>query len=299
MTAIAAKNPFAWFPVERSEEEIRTATPTNRMVAYPYTKHMISFMDVDMAAAVLVTSHEKAEALGVPADRRVYLRGWSYARDPVYVAEREELWRSRAMEEASRQALAGVGVGLDDIAHLDLYSCFGSSVNFARDALGLATDDPRPLTLTGGLPYFGGAGNNYLTHAIATMVDRLRADPSALGLVSGVGMHMSNHVFGVYSATPGAVAPPDPAAAQGRVSDAPVRPIRNPVDGPATIAAYSVVHGREGPAWGLAVCDLPGGDRGYARTRDAALLASMEQEEWVGRPVRLRPDAKNVNHIEA
>ena len=299
MTGIAAKNPFAWFPVERSEEEILTATPTNRMVAYPYTKHMISFMDVDMAAAVLVTSHEKAEALGVPAERRVYLRGWSYARDPVAVAEREELGRSRAMEEASRQALAGAGVGLDDIAHLDLYSCFGSSVSFARDALGLSAADPRPLTVTGGLPYFGGAGNNYLTHAIATMVGRLRADPSALGLVSGVGMHMGNHVFGVYSATPGAVAPPDLAAAQSRVSDAPVRSIRNPAHGPATIAAYSVVHGREGPAWGLAVCDLPGGGRGYARTRDAALLASMEQEEWVGRPVTLRPDAQNVNHIEA
>jgi acetyl-CoA C-acetyltransferase len=299
MTGIAAKNPFAWFPVERSEEEIRTPTPTNRTVAYPYTKHMISFMDVDMAAAVLVTSHEKAEALGVPAERRVYLRGWSYARDPVYVAERDELWRSRAMEEASRQALAGAGVGLDDITYLDLYSCFGSSVNFARDALGLAEDDPRPLTVTGGLPYFGGPGNNTLTHAIATMVGRLRSDPAALGMVSGVGMHMTHHVFGVYSATPGAVAPPDAAAVQSRVSEAPVRPIRNPADGPATIAAYSVVHGREGPAWGLAVCDLPGGDRAYARTRDAALLASMEQEEWVGRPVTLRSAARNVNVIEA
>ena len=195
---------------------------------------------------MILVSHAKANALGVPADRRVYLRSWSYARDPVYVAERDALWRSLAMEEASRQALAGAGVGMDEIAHLDLYSCFGSSVNFARDALGLGAGDARPLTVTGGLPYHGGAGNNYLTHAIATLVTRLRSDPSAYGLVSGVGMHMTNHVFAVYSATPGSVSPPDLSAVQRRVSQAPVRPIRNPAVGAATIAADSGGHDREG-----------------------------------------------------
>jgi len=296
MTRVAARNPLAWFRTERSEEEILAPTPANRMVAYPYTKAMISFMDVDMAAALIVTSHEKAQALGVPPDRRVYLRGWGLARDPVYVAERDALWRSVAMEEASRQAMGRVGV--DEIAQLDLYSCFGSSVNFARDALGLGEDDPRPLTVTGGLPYFGGAGNGYLTHSIATMVDRLRAAPSELGLVSGVGMHMTNHVFALYSATPGPVSPPDLAAVQKRVSSLPRRAIRNPASGPAVIAAYSVVHGREGRAWGLAVCDLPDGARCYARSRDPGLLASLEREEWVGRRVRLRPDEARVNHIE-
>jgi len=296
MTRVAARNPLAWFRKERSEAEILTPTPDSRMVAYPYTKAMVSFMDVDMAAALLVTSHEKAQALGVPADRRVYLRSWSFARDPVYVAERDALWRSVAMEEAGRQALCGVGV--DGIAHFDLYSCFGSSVNFARDALGLREDDPRPLTVTGGLPYFGGAGNGYLTHSIATLVDRLRAAPSELGLVSGVGMHMTNHVFATYSATPGPVSPPNLAAVQKRVAAAPRRAIRNPASGPAVIAAYSIVHDREGPAWALAVCDLPDGARCYARSRDPGLLAALEQEEWVGRRVTLRPDAAHVNHIE-
>jgi len=296
MTHVAARNPHAWFRAERSEAEIATPTPENRMVAYPYTKSMISFMDVDMAAALIVTSREKAQALGVPADRRVYLRGWSLAHDPLYVAEREELWRSVAMEEASRQALGGTDI--DEIAQLDLYSCFGSSLNFARDALGLREHDRRPLTLTGGLPYFGGAGNGYLTHAIATLVDRLRAAPSELGLVSGVGMHMAHHAFGLYSATPGPVSPPDPAALHERLAAVPRRAIRNPASGPAVIAAYSVVHDREGPAWGLAVCDLPDGARCYARSRDPALLSAFEREEWVGRRVEIRSDAAQVNHIE-
>ena len=298
MTCVAAANPYAWFPSERTGEEIINVTPINRMVAYPYTKNMISMMDVDMAAAVIVASHEKADALGVPAERRVYLRGWCYAKDPVYVAEREELWRSVAMEEASREALAGAGVGIDDLAYLDLYSCFGSSVNFARDALGLAEDDGRPLTVTGGLPYHGGAGNNYVTHAVATLVEKLRADPSACGMISGVGMHLTNHVYGVYSATPGPIALPDEAAVQARVSAVPRRAIRNTAAGSATVAAYSVVHDREGPAWGLAVCDLPEGDRCYARVRDAALMQAMEKTEWVGRQVKLVDGGSKVNLIE-
>ena len=43
--------------------------------------------------------------------------------------------------------------------------------------LGIATDDPRGLTVTGGLPYFGGAGNNYVMHSIVTMMQKLRAKP--------------------------------------------------------------------------------------------------------------------------
>ena len=118
------------------------------------------------------------------------------------------MWSSAgngARRAASR--CEGAGVGIDEIAHLDLYSCFGSSVSFACDALGLSAGDSRPLTVTGGLPFFGGAGNNYLSHSVATMVEKLRREPSVHGMVSGVGMHMTNHVFGIYSATPGSARP--------------------------------------------------------------------------------------------
>ena len=174
--------------------------PTTGMVASPYTKYMVSIMDVDMAAAVFLVAEETADALGIPRDRRVYPRGWQYATDPVYVAEHPDLASSPAMRDRGRRPRSTqAGVGIDDVAHLDLYSCFGSSVNFMRDALGIGADDARPLTVTGGLPYHGGAGSDYLTHAIAQMARVLRADPGAVGLVTGVGMHMTKHVAGVYS----------------------------------------------------------------------------------------------------
>ena len=290
MTKVAASNPNAWFQVERSSDDVVTPTPENRMVGYPYTKYMVSIMDVDMAAAVLLASHETADALGVPADRRVYLRGWCYATDPTYLAEHPDMWRSPAMTAASGEAMRGAGVGIDDVAHLDLYSCFSSSVNFARDALKLGDGDARPLTVTGGLPYHGGAGSNYMSHSIATMAEVLRDDPGSYGMVSGVGMHMTKHVYGVYSTEPGPVAPPEQEAAQARVDEAGTTAITDTYDGKATVAAYSVVHGRDGaPEWGVAVCDLAEGGRVYAKLLDRELLASAEEEELVGRTLTLAP----------
>jgi acetyl-CoA C-acetyltransferase len=200
------------------------------------------------------------------------------------------MWRSPAMTASAAEALRVGGVGVDDVAHLDVYSCFGSSVNFARDALGLDDGDSRPLTVTGGLPYHGGAGSDYMTHSIATMADVLRRDPGSYGLVSGVGMHMTKHVYGLYSTEPGAVAPPEQERVQASVDAGGKRAIRDIYDGAATVAAYSVVHGRDGePEWGVVVGDLPDGDRAYGKVLDAELLSSIEGEELVGRKVTLTP----------
>ncbi|MDQ1384205.1 MAG: acetyl-CoA C-acetyltransferase [Actinomycetota bacterium] len=284
MTDVAAANPNAWFGVRRGAREITEPSVDNRMVGYPYTKYMVAVMDVDMAAALVVATHARADALGVPAEQRVYLRGWSGANDPVLVAEHPDLGRSPAMEGAGSAALEAAGAGIDDVAHLDLYSCFPSSLHFAADALGIAPTDARGLTVTGGLAYHGGPASGYLTHSIAAMVERLRRDPGALGLVSGVGMHMTKHVFGVYSTEPGRLVPPPDAAPAERV------PVVAAHDGPATAAAYSVVHERDGRASrAVLVCDLPGGARTYATTTDAAVCRRGEEEELVGARVRLEP----------
>jgi acetyl-CoA C-acetyltransferase len=294
MTRVAARNPDAWFPVERDPLEIVTPTPQNRMVGYPYTKYTISVMDVDMAASVILASHEQADALGVPLDRRVYLRGWCYATDPVYVAQHHDLWRSPAMEAASSEALGIAGVGVDDVAHLDLYSCFASSLHLACDALGIDPTDARGLTVTGGLPYHGGAGSDYMTHSIATMARTLRDDPDAIGLCSGVGMHMTKHVYALYSTAPGPVVPPRRDEVQAKLDAAPQPAIVAAHDGPATVAAYSVVHGSDGaPQWGVLVCDLESTDggagaaRAYARVDDPDDLAAAEAHELVGASVQL------------
>jgi acetyl-CoA C-acetyltransferase len=287
MNEVAAANPHAWFRARRDENEIVTPTPDNRMVGYPYTKYMVAVMDVDMAAALIIATHDRADALGIPADRRVYLRGWSDGFDPVLVAAHPDLGRSPAMTAASAEALRGAGAHVDDVAFFDLYSCFPSSLHFATDALGIAPTDPRGLTVTGGLAYHGGPASGYLTHSISALVERLRAaDDGALGLVSGVGMHMTKHAFGVYSNRPGVVTPPDPVPA------AEVVPVVAAHDGDATVGAYSVIHDRDGTAVRtLLVCDLPDGSRTYATTSDPDVGLAAEAREFVGTGVRLRTEA--------
>ncbi len=299
MTSVAAdeaNRPYAWFPTARSAEEIAVPTADNRMVAYPYTKLMTSIMDVDMAAAVVLASAEKADALGVPEEQRVYLRGWGYGEDPVHVAGHPELWRSPAMAAAAGAALTGAGIGTDDVAHLDLYSCFASSVCFALDALGIAEDDPRAsaVTVTGGLPYHGGPGSNYMTHSLAAMAETLRADPGSFGVVSGVGMHMQKHAYGVWSTSPGDGVVPDPSPYTAAA--APLGIVGSP-SGSATVATYSVLHGRDGqPERALLVCDVAdaagssGGGRCYAFLEGGpTVLGGAEADELIGRKVTITP----------
>lgn len=297
MTERAADNPVAWFPTARSAEELITPTDANRMVAFPYTKYMTATMNVDMAGALLVASTAAADALGVAPERRVHPRGWAYAEDAWSVAARHDLARSPALAAAGRAALDMAGAGAGDLGPVDLYSCFTSSVLFARDALGL--DLRRPATVTGGLPFFGGPGSAYMLLSVAELAARLRADPGSVGLASGVGMHMTKHAVGVYSTTPGSPTPVDAAALQDAVdADHPEREVVDAHAGEATVAAYTVLHARSGePERGVAVCDLPDGRRCYATIDQPELLTAAEAGELVGEAVSVVAD-DGVNRIK-
>lgn len=289
MTDVAAGNPHAWFRRSHDADFLITPQPDNRMVAYPYTKHTLAIMDVDMAAAVIVASQAAADRLGIPTDRRVYLHGWCYAKAPEHAAMHAAMWEVPAMKAAADEALNRAQIHIGDVAHLDLYSCFASALNLARDALGVHERPGDRLTVTGGLPYAGGPASNYMTHSIAAMADVLREDPESFGMVSGVGMLMEKHVFGVYGANPPRALPqpPDQDAVQARLDAVSPKAIAGDYAGPATVAAYSVAYDRNGPAYGVAICDLPDGARAYASFEDAEFMAHAEAGEIVGQEVGL------------
>lgn len=293
MTEIAAANPHAWFPITRTAEQLIKPTADNRMVSWPYTKHTVSVMDVDMAAAAIVMTHEAADRLGIPADKRVYLRGWAFARDPWYVAERADMARSVAMRLAAEAAFANAGITVDDVNHFDLYSCFPASLRFAADALGIDVLDKRGFTVTGGLPFAGGPASNYMLHSVATMTETLRGAPGDYGIVSGVGFHMTKHAYAVYSTQPGLLEPPDKQALEAQAAAQPTRPIVESYDGEATVAAYTIEHGRDGaPVRGFLVVDIANVGRAYARVDEPDLLADAETRELVGQTVTLLSENK-------
>ncbi len=302
ISQVAAANPDAWFPTAWTADELLSTADGNRMVTTPYTKRMVAFPDVDMAAANLLVTHEVAEAWGVPEDHRVYLRGWGFARDASHVAARADMVSSPAMRVAQQAALTRAGIELDEIDAFDLYSCFGSAIAFAADALGLADDDPRPLSVTGGLAYHGGPGSNYMGHSISHMVSRIRAGEARSGMVTGVGMHMTKHVAAVYSAEPGSPAPGAEDDEQRYVVAADIDPpeVADHADGPVVVRAATVVHARGGsPERAVAICGLPDGRRCYAASTDADVIATVAADAWVEAPAHLTTadDGTNVLHL--
>lgn len=252
-SAVAAKNPYAQLPIARSAEEIITPTAENRYIGYPYTKYLNANMFVDQAAALLLMSSEAADRLQVPQDKRVYLHGSADVHEKILISERVNYWSSPAIRVGAAHALAEANVSVADLNHIDLYSCFSSAVEIAADAIGLAQDDPRGLTLTGGLPYFGGPGNNYSMHGIAEVAARCRANPGKPGLVFANGGYITKHSFGVWSTTPRDFTRADPAGYQRQVDAMESPKFTETPNGRGRIETFNVVHDKGKPSFAIIV----------------------------------------------
>ena len=296
--AAAAANPLADRRAGYRADEIATPGPANPFIGFPYTRLLCADAYIDQGAALIVTSVGRARAAGVPRERWVYLHGCADAHDHWYVSDRKDYASSPAMRATFAETFAMADTDLDAIDAFDLYSCFPSAVEIACAELGLAEDDARGLTVTGGLPYFGGPGNNYVTHAIAEMLDRVRARPGTKGLVTANGNFVTKHSAGLYSTEPTATpfAPRDPVSYQAAIDADPGPRFTVLADGPATIETWTVMHNRTGPLYGVLVGRLADTTRFVANTPDdPALLADMTASEMLGAPGQVTNDgARNV-----
>ncbi len=255
--AVAVANPLSWFPARRDATEITTPTPDNRMICFPYPKYLNAVMDVDMGAALVITDAATARAAGLGPDEIVYIGGWADAHDVWYLSQRTSVHTAPALEACVGTALGAAGATADEVGAFDLYACFPSSVEVARDTIGVAPDDPRPLTLTGGLQYHGGPGSNYVTHSVANTFDWLRAGHGEVALVHGNGYFLTKHAVGVYTRRPPVETPAPPDGLQERIdATSTTVPLETSPTGPATILAYTVPYGRDGePGEGIVLVD--------------------------------------------
>jgi acetyl-CoA C-acetyltransferase len=288
---VAAENPHAWIRRRYTQAQIATPAPDNRLVSAPYTKLLTANIQVNMASGLILASAQAAEQARVPRDSWVFIHSGARAQERWHVSERERFAASRAVKAAARAALSHAGAEIGELAHVDLYSCFPAAVEIAARELGLAIDDPtRPLTVTGGLTFAGGPGNNYAAHAIATLVQRLREDPRAYGIVTAVGWYLTKHAVGVYSARP-----PSKLfeSLEPRPRHPPARRVLNDYAGPATLEAYTVAYRRDGSPEAAIISALTArGERTLIRTPEPEILDALLAEDPIGWAISVAADRR-------
>ncbi|HEY6979866.1 acetyl-CoA acetyltransferase [Reyranella sp.] len=299
LAAVAKDNPLATRRQGYSADRLATISDDNRWICFPYPRLMNANAIIDQAAAVLMTSVEKAREWGIPQDRWVFLHGCADGTDTWFVSERDRLDASPAIRACARLALDMAGKRASDIAAFDLYSCFPSAVEVAMKEIGLVENDPRPISITGGLPFFGGPGNNYVTHAIAEMMKVVRARPGSLGMVTANGNYLTKHSAGLYSTEP--VAGPwrrqEPKILQAELDSRPRQSVSAAPTGMGTIETYCVAYGKAAPERAYIFGRHDGSGQRFVAMADGdpSLLADMVTREQLGRKVNVsQREGRNV-----
>ncbi len=284
---VAAENPYAWIRRAPSAEEIATAGPDNPWVAAPYTKLLVANMVVDQAAALIVTSAERARRLGIPESRWVFPQASVEAVVVRQISERETLAAEPPLALVAQRVCELARLDPNEAALLDFYSCFPAPVQLTAEALGISQG--RALTVTGGLTFGGGPLNNYVLHAIATVVAKLRGRGAERALVTAVGGAFSKHAAGVYGA-----APSERGFAFADLADEvramPRCAFEAAYAGEAEIEGYTVLAEQGRLVRAAVACRTPGGERTWACASDAELAERFAGEDLVGARVRIASD---------
>ena len=283
---IASKNIYAWEQKKFNAEEIITPSPDNRIVCHPYTKRMVANLYVDQSAALIMTTEDSAQKLGIARKFWVYPMGGADLINIFYLSQRPQLYNSPAIRKASRLALEQAGLKLNDIDVFDLYNCFPCLVEIARQEIGIPEDDPRDLTVTGGLSFFGGPFSSYSMHSIVTAVDLIQKKPSMKIMILANGGYNTAESIGIYGNEP----PAKPwnefnYTSFQKIIEAKALP--KPIEkakGNLIVEAYTIIYDRKGlPEWGVVMGRLDRGERTLAFIMaDPETFLKLEQQELIG-----------------
>jgi acetyl-CoA C-acetyltransferase len=276
MSIVAATSEGAWLRAPVSAEAILTPGDRNRPIAFPYRKLMVANSAVNQGAAFIVASLAEARRRGVPEERIVHIGMGAGAREGGSILARDGYDHSASMAVVLSETMARNRVTVTDLDHVELYSCFPCIPKMARRVIGWPVE--RPATVFGGLTFGGGPIANYMSHAVAAMVDVLRGTGERGLLYANGGFATDNHAI-LLSGAPVAFAPHDwNVQAAADAARAPVPPLDEDYTGAAKVESYTIFYDREGaPSGGVIVARTPGGDRTLAAIdiTDAALVAAL------------------------
>jgi acetyl-CoA C-acetyltransferase len=289
---VAVENPYAQFDGLRTAQDILDAPSMTHL----YTTSMIARDGVNQGAALLLCSVGKARELGIDESKWVFLHGMAEGRE-LELSNRDDPAVSPMAGQVAQQALAMAQLGIDDIDLIDIYSCFPCAVTTVAQQLNLPTDGSRCLTATGGLPYFGGPGNNYSMHALAEAVHWTRQQPAGYAMVTSNGGVLSKHGCGIFSHQPSAI---DWAAQATKVSNESLKRRSVAADpGSGTIASYTVHFDRDQSAHAIILGETDAGERFVACTapEDLTTAVKMLEQDPTGQAITVAPPVKERLHF--
>ena len=283
---VAANNESAWLRQPLPPEAITTPGPANRPLAFPYTKLMVANSSVNQGAGFIVASLAEARRAGLPEHRLVHVGLGAAASETGAILSRDRFDASASMSAVLEATMAANGVDATDLAYAELYSCFPCVPKMARRVIGWPVE--RPATVFGGLTFGGGPIANYMSHAVAEMVRRLRDTPGQGLLFANGGYATYNHALVVGSAPLPGRRPHDPAVqADADARRKPVPLLDEGYAGAATIESYTVFYDREGAtSHGVVVARTGAGARTLAAVPgddgDAIVMLTGGETEPVG-----------------
>ncbi|MGE3301556.1 MAG: acetyl-CoA acetyltransferase [Hyphomonadaceae bacterium] len=281
---VAAENPGAWIRKPQSVEDIVRSSPDNRPIAFPYNKLMVANSSVNQGAAFIVTSLAEARARGVAEDKLIYVGRGAAAHEPDDFLARDRFDRSPSMGVSIRRAMALNNVTARDIDFVELYSCFPCVPKMARRVMDWPLE--KPATVFGGLTFGGGPIGNYMSHAVVSMVLKLREQGERGLLFANGGYATHNHTIVLTrKPNPAAALPHDfDFQAEADAARGPAPALAENYVGPGAVETYTILYERDGaPRFAAIVGRAPTGERFLAKvpaSDDAAIrfLSSGDSE---------------------
>lgn len=283
---VAVANPDAWNRTPMTGDEIVTPDAANRLLSFPYTKFLVSQWNVNQAGGLILCTLGKARALGLDERRFIYPLAVVDSEHMVTLSERAEIHRSPGFELAGARALELLGRGIEEIDHIELYSCFPAAVRIQQRELGISLS--RRVTETGGMTFGGGPLNNFVIQSWVKMVERLREDPGSRGLVTAVSGLITKQGVSLLGPEPEIPFVHDRVSEQAKSAWKTIR-VEPEAEGRATVSTYTVSTARDAASGVALVCDFDESRRTLRVVQDPDLAEEAMREELCGREVELLP----------
>jgi acetyl-CoA C-acetyltransferase len=276
---IASKNPHAWNQKIFTAEEIKTPSKKNQKIAYPYNKLHNTSWNVNQASALILTSDEIADKLKIPFDKRVYPLVSSETNHMIGVIQRPDLTSPVGLKLATKYLLETAAKNNIKPTFYELYSCFPVAVQLFAQALNIPENIDK--TITGGMPFAGGPLNNYMLHATAQVLMRIRDNNSEVGLITGVSGMMTKQALAIWGKNPAMDFQSMDVTAEAEKLEVPV-PMSDLKKGNATIIGCTTLYEKLNSIKAVFYAEDSQGHRLVLTSNDQQIIKQVEEEECIG-----------------